>query len=96
MSCPRCVEHECSGSCEHADLRVVVGTFEDIDFLTELGCLANDFPGLARRRFVVRDDRKPMRMLAQDSPPSTILMTVCRPNVVAGSLPLALLGKFSR
>jgi hypothetical protein len=33
---PVCVEHECSGSGENMTPRVVVGPFENVDFLTKL------------------------------------------------------------
>jgi len=36
MSCPRSVEHECSGSSENVASRVVISPFQNVDFLSKL------------------------------------------------------------
>ena len=57
MPCARRVEHECSESREDITLRVVIGSFENIDFFTKLRCFADDFPCLTRWSLVAGNHR---------------------------------------
>src|SRR5215471_11985773 len=92
MPSTRRVEHKGAGTSQDATSRVVIGPFHDVDFFTQLRCLTDDFPRLARGRLVTGYHGETVGVLTQHPPPAAVLLTSVGSNVVAGRFPTAFFG----